>query len=106
MTANISLETVITFATPKEEEDGDDGIWKQGNLHNNIYKDISGDYAKQCRDPFDFAALAVLVSNQETEPDSELLLTYYINSMPSKRCWRTRPIPISKSSVSLSELFA
>lgn len=56
----LNNETVITFAAPKEEEDSDGEVWKQGDLRTNIYKDISGDYARQCHDPFDFAALVVL----------------------------------------------
>ena len=52
------IETVITFAAPKEEED-DGGVSEQGDLRNNIYKDVNGDYATQCDDCFDFAALVV-----------------------------------------------
>lgn len=58
-----AVETVITFATAKEKDDNDGEVWKQGDLRNNIYRDINGDYAQQCYDPFDFAALAVLVSS-------------------------------------------
>lgn len=52
-------ETVVTFASPKEKEDNDGGLWKQADLTSNIYQDINGDYARQCTDPFDFAALTV-----------------------------------------------
>lgn len=52
-------ETVITFASPKEKEENDGGLWKQADLVGNIYQDINGDFARQCADPFDFAALAV-----------------------------------------------
>ena len=52
-------ETVVTFASPKETDEHDGGVWKQADLVGNIYQDINGDYARQCADPFDFAALAV-----------------------------------------------
>ena len=52
-------ETVVTFATAKEKEENDGGLSKQADLVGNIYEDINGDFAKQCADPFDFAALAV-----------------------------------------------
>ena len=52
-------KTVITFFTPKEREIDDGGAWKEGDLRRKIYQDINGDYAPQCEDPFDFAALAV-----------------------------------------------
>lgn len=51
-------ETVVTFASPKEKEENDGGLWKQADLVGNIYQDINGDLASQCTDPFDFAALA------------------------------------------------
>ena len=51
--------TVITFFAPKEKEENDGGLWKEGDLRSEIYQDINGDYANQCADPFDFAALAV-----------------------------------------------
>lgn len=54
-------ETVVTFANPKEEA-SDDDCSKQGDLYDNILHDVNGDYAAQCADPLDFAALAVLVS--------------------------------------------
>ncbi|KAL8682059.1 MAG: hypothetical protein Q9186_001848 [Xanthomendoza sp. 1 TL-2023] len=54
-----SLEkTVVTFATPKEKEDDGD-LSDQGDLRDNVYKDVNGDYARRCSDPFDFAALVV-----------------------------------------------
>lgn len=52
-------ETVITFFGSKEKEDMDKGLRGEGNLRSEIYRDVNGDYANQCRDPFDFAALAV-----------------------------------------------
>ncbi|KAL8824737.1 MAG: hypothetical protein Q9191_004855 [Dirinaria sp. TL-2023a] len=52
-------ETAITFASPKEKEEHDGGLWKQADLVGNIYQDINGDFARRCTDPFDFAALAV-----------------------------------------------
>ena len=55
-------ETVVTFAAPKEEQQ-DGGLSKQGDLRGGIYHDVNGDYAQQCWDPFDFAALAVSVSD-------------------------------------------
>lgn len=55
------VETAVTFAAPKEKEENDGGAWKQADLIGNIYQDINGDYARQCSDPFDFAALAVHV---------------------------------------------
>ena len=51
--------TLVTFASPKEREN-DSGLSKQGDLLGNLYQNVNGDYADQCRDPFDFAALAVL----------------------------------------------
>lgn len=53
---------MVTFVAPKEKEDDDGGMSKQGDVRTNIYNDISGDYARRCNDPFDFAALAVFVS--------------------------------------------
>ena len=55
----VDNKTVITFFAPKEKEDDDGGLWKEGDLRSEIYQDINGDYASQCEDPFDFAALAV-----------------------------------------------
>ena len=55
----VDNKTVITFFAPKEKEDNDGGLWKEGDLRSEIYQDINGDYANQCVDPFDFAALAV-----------------------------------------------
>lgn len=52
------LETVITFAAPKEKEDIDTP-WELGDLRSNIYRDVNGDYARQCDDCFDFAALVL-----------------------------------------------
>lgn len=53
---------MITFVSPKENEEDDGGVWKQGDVRTNIENDIKGDYARRCADPFDFAALAVFVS--------------------------------------------
>ena len=50
---------VITFFASKEKEEKDSGLRGEGNLRGEIYRDINGDYANQCADPFDFAALAV-----------------------------------------------
>ena len=55
----VDNQTVITFFTPKEKEEDDAGLWREGDLRSEIYQDINGDYANQCADPFDFAALAV-----------------------------------------------
>lgn len=55
----VDNKTVITFFAPKEREENDGGLWKEGDLRSEIYQDINGDYANQCADPFDFAALAV-----------------------------------------------
>ena len=55
----VDSKTVITFFAPKEKEENDGGLWKEGDLRSEIYQDINGDYANQCADPFDFAALAV-----------------------------------------------
>ena len=52
--------TVVTFATPKEKEKNDRGLSRQGDLLGELYQNVNGDYADQCHDPFDFAALAVL----------------------------------------------
>ena len=53
-------QTVITFFAPKEKEDNDNGLSREGDLRSEIYQDINGDFANQCADPFDFAALAVM----------------------------------------------
>ncbi|KAK3170675.1 hypothetical protein OEA41_002757 [Lepraria neglecta] len=55
----IDESTVVTFFASKEQEDKDRGLRGEGNLRNEIYRDVNGDYAHQCADPFDFAALAV-----------------------------------------------
>ena len=55
----VDNKTVITFFPPKEKEENDGGLWKEGDLRSEIYQDINGDYANQCADPFDFAALAI-----------------------------------------------
>ena len=55
----VDSKTVVTFFAPKEKEENDGGLWKEGDLRSEIYQDINGDYANQCADPFDFAALAV-----------------------------------------------
>lgn len=52
-------QTVITFFTSKERERNDNGNSREGDIRSKIYQDINGDYANQCSDPFDFAALAV-----------------------------------------------
>ena len=51
-------ETVVSFAAPKERDEGDNGIYRQGDLARAIYKDVNGDFSP-CDDCFDFAALAV-----------------------------------------------
>lgn len=53
-------QTVITFFAPKEKEENDGGLWREGDLRSEIYQDINGDFANQCEDPLDFAALAVM----------------------------------------------
>ncbi|KAK4697238.1 hypothetical protein P7C71_g809, partial [Lecanoromycetidae sp. Uapishka_2] len=55
----VDKETVITFFGSKEKEEMDKGLRGEGNLRSEIYRDVNGDYANQCKDPFDFAALAV-----------------------------------------------
>ena len=52
-------ETVVSFAAPKERDEGDAGLHHQGDLRRAIYKDINGDFSRPCDDCFDFAALAV-----------------------------------------------
>ena len=52
-------ETVVSFAAPKERDEGDAGLHEQGDLRRVIYKDINGDFSRPCDDCFDFAALAV-----------------------------------------------
>ncbi|KAL8799139.1 MAG: hypothetical protein Q9182_006114 [Xanthomendoza sp. 2 TL-2023] len=59
----VDEQTVVTFATPKEKEN-DGGLSDQGDLRENVYKDVNGDYARQCSDPFDFAALVVFTELQ------------------------------------------
>lgn len=55
----IDNHTIVTFFASKEKEDGDNGLSREGDLRSTIYQDINGDYANQCSDPFDFAALVV-----------------------------------------------
>lgn len=55
----VDKETVVTFFGSKEKEETDKGLRGEGNLRSEIYRDVNGDYANQCKDPFDFAALAV-----------------------------------------------
>lgn len=55
----VDKQTVVTFFAPKEKEEDDAGLWREGDLRSEIYQDVNGDYANQCADPFDFAALAV-----------------------------------------------
>ena len=52
-------QTIITFFSPKEKEQNDNGLSREGDLRSEIYQDINGDYASQCVDPFDFAALVI-----------------------------------------------
>ncbi|KAL8696229.1 MAG: hypothetical protein Q9224_002904, partial [Gallowayella concinna] len=59
----VDEQTVVTFATPKEKEDDGD-LSDQGDLRDNVYKDVNGDYARRCSDPFDFAALVVFTELQ------------------------------------------
>ena len=54
----IDNQTIITFFTPKEREDNDHNLSKEADIRSQIYQDINGDYANQCSDPWDFAALA------------------------------------------------
>ena len=56
----IDNQTVITFFTPEEKEDSDNGISGQGDLRSEIYQGINGDYANECLNPYDFAALVIL----------------------------------------------
>lgn len=51
--------TVVTFFASKEKEQNDNGIWREADLRSEIHQDINGDYANQCSDPYDFAALVV-----------------------------------------------
>ena len=53
-------QTVITFFAAKEKEENDNGLSREGDLRSEIYQDINGDFANQCADPLDFAALAVM----------------------------------------------
>ena len=53
-------QTVVTFFAAKEKEENDNGLSREGDLRNEIYKDINSDFASQCADPLDFAALAVM----------------------------------------------
>lgn len=51
--------TVVTFFASKEKEKNDKGVWREADLRSEIHKDINGDYANQCVDPYEFAALVV-----------------------------------------------
>ncbi|KAL9098317.1 MAG: hypothetical protein Q9163_006008 [Psora crenata] len=55
----VDNETVVTFF-PGRENDDHQGYSPSSDVRSLIYQDINGDYASQCHDPFDFAALAVL----------------------------------------------
>ena len=55
----LNKQTVVTFFGSKEEEQNDTGIWRQADLRSVNHQDIHGDYASQCVDPYDFAALVV-----------------------------------------------
>ena len=55
----VDNQTVVTFFTPKEKEESDNGISREGDLRSEIYQAVNGDYANQCIDPYDFAALAI-----------------------------------------------
>ncbi|KAG8528250.1 uncharacterized protein KY384_007167 [Bacidia gigantensis] len=50
--------TVVTFF-PGRENDNHTGCSREGDVRSLIYQDINGDFANQCDDPYDFAALAV-----------------------------------------------
>ena len=39
----VDNKTVITFFAPKEKEENDGGLWKEGDLRSEIYQDINGD---------------------------------------------------------------
>lgn len=41
----IDSRTVITFFAPKEKEDDDNGLSREGDLRSEMYRDINGDYA-------------------------------------------------------------
>ena len=53
-----AFRTVVTFF-PGRENDEHTGYSREGDVRSLIYQDINGDYANQCNDPFDFAALAI-----------------------------------------------
>ena len=53
-------QTIITFFNSKEKEKDDNGLSREGDLRSEIFQDINGDYANQCVNPYDFAALVVL----------------------------------------------
>ena len=53
------IETVVTFASPKENEDNDGELSEQGDLRRAMYKDAIGIHGRRCDDCFDFAALTV-----------------------------------------------
>ena len=55
----IDGQTVVSFFASKEREEHDHGLSRECDIRSMIYQDINGDYANQCSDPFDFAALAV-----------------------------------------------
>ncbi len=75
-------QTVITFFAAKEKEENDYGLSRAGDLLSEIRKDITGDFANQCADPFDFAALAVLhaikamFGNNVTDRDLQVFRIY------------------------------
>ena len=52
-------QTVVTFFASKKKEENDNGLSREADLRSEIYQDINGDYANQCADPYDFAALVV-----------------------------------------------
>ena len=47
----IDRQTVITFFAPKEKEDNDNGLSREGDLRSEIYQDINGDLAVSVPQP-------------------------------------------------------
>ena len=88
-------ETVVTFSAPKEKDSEGEGS-QQGDLRKNIYQEINGDYARQCNDCMDFAALAVFHAVQALlDHTGEALMLAHKLLFPIAKLENRQPEPSS-----------
>ncbi|KAF2086603.1 hypothetical protein K490DRAFT_66386 [Saccharata proteae CBS 121410] len=89
----LGSESVVTFFSAKEE-DGEDSALRQGDLRTSILNDINGDprFAKQCWNPFEFAALAIchaagVLLEKVTDRDLEVFRIFeeYISQLTERQ---------------------